>query len=312
MDWNEIAITTTTIGSEAVSQVLWEAGANGVYIKDPADIEASKNDANQWDYFDESIASGQNSEVYVRGYFPVDSPALEFIKKRCVEIKLLKNEGFDPGSLVVTAKKVKDEDWAENWKKYYHAFEVGKRLAVTPSWQQYDTDRALIKIEPGAAFGTGQHETTLMCLELCDEFAAEGMDVLDVGCDTGILGISAYLLGAKSVTAVDRDELAVSATKQNAELNKCRIYCFVNDLAQNVSGKYDLIFANIVADAIIRLVPQLGSLVKDNTIIITSGIIKDREQDVASAAANAGYKVKKRLTSGEWVALALALDKQGA
>lgn len=312
MDWNEITITTTTMGSEAVSQVLWDAGANGVSIDDPADIEACKNDANQWDYFDENIGAGQNTEVYVKGYFPEESPALEFIKKRCNEIKLLKNAEFDPGSLDITVKKVKDEDWAENWKQYYNAFEVGRRLEVAPSWQQYDTDRVLIKIEPGAAFGTGQHETTLMCLELCDEFAAEGMDVLDVGCGTGILGIAACLLGAKNVTAVDRDELAVGATKENARLNDCEINCFVNDLAQNIEGRYDLIFANIVADVIIRLLPQLENLTTDNTIIITSGIIKDREQDVNDAAVKAGYKVKKRLTRGEWVALALTQNLKGA
>ena len=166
----------------------------------------------------------------------------------------------------------------------------------------------LVQLEPGAAFGTGQHETTLMCLELCQLYLKQDAKVLDVGCGTGILGIAAVMLGAHNALEVDRDEVAVNAARHNAQLNHLtaeQVICMEGNLADAVKGKYDLIFANIVADAVITLLPTAKKLMARGASMIASGIILDREADVNEAVKRCGLKVVDRRNRGEWVALAI-------
>lgn len=312
MQWVEVTIRTTTLGSEAMSQVLFDEGVTGVSIEDMADVENLRTRHDEWDYMDEDIFSEHGNVVYVRGYFmrqPSTDQLVNRIMEKVVEITENAEEGFDVGLGEVLVKMVEEEDWSESWKQYYKPIEVGDRLVVKPEWEDYENreGRVVVELDPGAAFGTGQHETTLMCLELGEQYVRENDEVLDIGCGTGILGISAVMLGAKHALCIDRDEIAVSAGKRNARLNYCddRVELRLGDLAKGVKGKYDVIFANIVADVIIEFLPAAKKLMNKNAHIIASGIIRDRESDVLKAAESCGLVVGKRLEQGEWIALVL-------
>ena len=312
MQWVEVTIRTTTLGSEAMSQVLFDEGVTGVSIEDMADVESLRTRHDEWDYMDEDIFQEHGNVVYVRGYFmrqPSTDQLVNRIMEKVVEITENAEEGFDVGLGEVLVKMVEEEDWSESWKQYYKPIEVGRRLVVMPEWEEYEYPdaRVIVELDPGAAFGTGQHETTLMCLELGERYIQENDEVLDIGCGTGILGISAVMLGAKHALCIDRDEIAVSAGKRNARLNNCddRVELRLGDLAKGVRGKYDLIFANIVADVIMEHLPSAKKLMNRNAHIIVSGIIKDREQDVIAAVEKCGLQVLERMEQGEWVAFSL-------
>ena len=311
MQWVELTIRTTTQGADAMAQVLMDEGIAGVSIEDAADLQLYRRKSDEWDYIDETIFADHGDVVYVKGYIAMEKKvygAINSIMERAARIAEMDEPGFDPGAGEVLVKLVQDEDWAENWKQYYKPFTVGERLAVKPCWEAYDAPgRTVVELEPGAAFGTGQHETTLMCLSLCERYVTPDSLVLDIGCGTGILGIAAVKLGAQFATSVDRDEVAVSACKHNAALNGCldRMEVLEGNLADKVHGKYDLIFANIVADAVIALLPQAKHLMAKGATIVCSGIILEREADVLQAAQAQGLCVDARCNRGEWVALAL-------
>ena len=313
MRWVEVTVCTTSAGADAMSEMLMEHGVTGVSIEDRADVEMMQRRDDEWDYIDENIFSSLNGLVHVKAYLQENGNEQEkvaSIRRRAMEIANDPLLDGDFGGGEVYTCSIADEDWSENWKKYYQPFNVGNRLAVRPCWLEYEPEnRAVIELEPGAAFGTGLHETTLMCLQLCDSLATEGIRALDIGCGTGILAIGALLLGAQSALLVDRDEVAVAAARHNIERNRCtdRAIVWQGDLADGVDGKYDLIFANIVADAVIRLLPDAKNLLAEGGSIITSGIILEREQDVARAAEANGLVISERLNKGEWVALRLTV-----
>ena len=310
MQWIEITIHTNTNGADAMADVFFSLGIAGVSIEDAADIALYQRESNDWDYIDESIFANRGGDVRVKAYIQDEphAPAiLEAVRQKAKAVA--DTPGFDAGPGTVETQSLQEEDWSENWKQYYKPFTVGEKLAVTPDWEPYTADdgRCVVTLEPGAAFGTGQHETTYLCLDLCQRYVRPGARVLDVGCGTGILVIAAVLLGAKDCLAVDRDEVAVSACRHNVALNHCegRVTPVHGNLADQAEGPYDLIFANIVADAVIALLPDAKRLLAENGTIIASGIILDRENDVWQAAKALGLSVKQRQNKGEWVALAL-------
>lgn len=311
MKWVELTIRTTTLGADAMAEVLFDAGVNGVSIEDHADVDLFQRNEEEWDYIDENICAEHGTEVYVKGYLPYGGSVYSYTNKimqRAAAIVENSSEDFDVGRGEVLVRMVEDEDWSESWKQYYKPIEVGETLAICPQWEQYNGERTVIMMDPGMAFGTGQHETTLMCLEFCEQFAHNGMCVLDVGCGTGILGIASALIGAQSVLCTDRDSVAVSAVRINSELNNVEdIVSFqLGNLADGVKGEFDLVFANIVADAIIPLMQSMKKLLARQGNFIASGIIAEREADVMEAAKAARLKLKDRKAQGEWVALAFA------
>lgn len=310
MQWIEVTIHTNTQGADAMADVFFSMGITGVSIEDAADIALYQRESDEWDYIDESIFADRGEDVQVKAYIQ-DEPGAE---KQIAQIRARAAEaasvpGFDAGSGRVETKTLQEEDWSENWKQYYKPFTVGEKLAVTPYWEPYEAEdgRVVVTLEPGAAFGTGQHETTFLCLDLCQKYGKENGRVLDVGCGTGILGIAAVQLGARECLAVDRDEVAVSACRHNVALNGCeeKVTPVHGNLADQAEGQYDLIFANIVADAVIALLPEAKAHLAKNGTIIASGIILEREADVLAAADKAGLAVLDRKNKGEWVALAL-------
>jgi len=313
MDWMEAVVHTTTMGADVVSDVLMNAGAVGTAIEDRYDVTSSKKSDGMWDMIDEDVLKNMSEDVLVKAYFKDDMSAQETLL--LVEAKLRElrgvDMGFDMGSLRLEQKSVREQDWAENWKKYYKPFRAGERLVIKPSWEPYaakDGDLVL-ELDPGMAFGTGTHETTFMCMEQLETYVKPGCRAIDVGCGSGILALAAAKLGASDVLAIDLDELAVKVAAENTQKNGLSDVVRVKhgDLLENSEEKADVIVANIIADVICYLCGPAKKHLLPGGVFICSGIIRERKADVQRALKAAGYTVCKRLAKGEWVCLAATL-----
>lgn len=306
MDYIRITVKTTTEGSDVVSEILNEYSPRGVIIEDAADILGYDRPKEQWDYIDEHLADNYDSEVCVRGFMDDDSDtesALAEIKARLKELRDNAPE-FPFGSLDVSSEKIKDENWGETWKKYYKPFKPANKIVIKPSWEDYEpqSDDIVLELDPGAAFGTGSHETTKMCIGFLEEFVKPDTSVMDVGCGTGILAMCASLLGAKSVLAVDIDEDAVRVAKANTQNYNITVKC--GNLLEQQFGKADVIVANIIADAVKTLAPAAYGHLNGGGIYITSGIINERADEVEQAIKQAGFEMIEKRVLGEWSAFA--------
>jgi len=248
--------------------------------------------------------------VLVKGWFELNEHTHDVLNNVRQRLAELKQDAFiDMGTLELEMQNVADEDWAENWKKYYKPFRIGSHLVVKPTWEPYTAqpDDLIIELDPGMAFGTGTHETTNMCMQLLEKHLQDGMRVMDVGTGSGILAIAAARLGAKDILAIDIDPSAVKVAIENVELNGVQeqVRVVVGDLCKSEAMPCDLAVANIVADAICMLAGPLTRHLEKDRLLICSGIIREREQDVMNAATEAGYNLFDRIEKGEWVALAL-------
>ncbi len=308
MDWLEVVVHTTTMGADLVSAVLMEAGATGTAIEDRYDVTSSRREDGMWDMIDEDVLSRMSEDVLVKAYFKADTHAQEALLLAGERLRALGDLGFDAGSLRVETQNVREEDWAENWKKFYKPFRAGKRLVVRPSWEPFEAaeDDLVLELDPGMAFGTGTHETTFMCMLQLERYVTPGCRAIDVGCGSGILALAAAKLGARDVLAIDLDESAVKVARENIEKNGLtdRVRAIHGDLLQRREERADVIVANIIADVVIALCgPAKDHLLPGGTFIC-SGIIREREGDVLAALDAAGYDVDCRLERGEWVCLA--------
>lgn len=308
MNWNQIRITTVTEAVEAINYELMELGIKGVEIIDPKDILFSDKDQSAWDYVDDSLVKGDNPEVviikcYISEEENVDNYLAE-ISKRLESVS-----AFLPiGKGTIEVKGVKEEQWAHNWKKYYKPFRIGKHIVIKPTWESFDDlkeDDILIEIDPGMAFGTGTHETTSMCVELIEKYKKDSDRLLDIGCGSGILGISAAKLGTKDVVGVDIDPNAVRVAKDNVTHNNVSTYVSIREgnLLDVIEGEADIIVANIIADVIIGMADVIPQFLGVNGTFIASGIILDRMADVKEALVKVGLIPVEEKTKGEWAAL---------
>lgn len=309
MNWIEAAVHTTTAGADIVSELLMNAGATGTSIEDRTDVLNAQKPEGMWDMLDEHILDAMPEDVLVKAYFEEGASTpetLAFVRARLSELSHM-DLGFDLGSLEFTRETVHEQDWAENWKRYYKPFRAGERIVVKPSWEPYEPflEDLVIEMDPGMAFGTGTHETTYMCLQMLERYVRPGSACIDVGTGTGILAIAAAKLGARDVLAIDLDEQAVAVAKENIQKNGMEqvVHAQAGDLLKDSIGKADVIVANIIADVICALCGPAKSHIRPGGAFICSGIIREREEDVLRALRQAGYAVDCRIARGEWVCL---------
>ncbi|MDD4839720.1 MAG: 50S ribosomal protein L11 methyltransferase [Clostridia bacterium] len=290
MKYTEIQIETTHSEIDLVSDAMFSAGAEGVEIIDSEDVKDILADKSTWDYVDNSLLKTSDKAT---AKTVVDFENKEFINKLSDELKFLNIKNCS-----ISTKVINGEDWENEWKKYFNPIKT-HGITVVPSWIDYQQGKneKIIKIDPGMAFGTGEHATTRMCLEMMNP---KGKSVMDIGCGSGILGISSAILGATSVYMCDLDSKAVEFSKRNAEANnvECVIECA--DLLEKSDMKADLIFANITADILIRLSKSIIDHLNDGGEIILSGIIDLRELEVKDAYEALGLRVIERRAKSDW------------
>ncbi len=304
--WYEVQVKTTTEAVEAVSNFLVDIGAQGVVIEDPNDAIYQEGFEGDWDLFDKDEMEFSYEGALLKGYL-VGTNLEEKINSLRQRISLLSEFGLDPGEGEVTYAEVKDSDWANEWKKYFKPFRIGDHIVIKPTWETFDAkeDDLIIEIDPGSAFGSGTHETTGLCIELISEVVRADTEVFDIGCGSGILGIAAAMLGAKHVTAVDLDDAAVIATKDNADQNGVgdKFTVKAGNLVDVVEGQADLVVANIIADIIILLAGQIRPYIKEGGQFICSGIILDKLDEVLVALEANGFEVVEVRKKKDWAAI---------
>lgn len=314
MEWTQIKLYTATPAIEIVSGYLISHGLRGLMIEDAEDFNDFLEDTTvHWDYIDDELMKLKECETAVVFYIPDNLQGLEMLGGIRNGIESLRKEApeIDFGRLAFESEQIKEEDWETAWKKYYHPVRIGKHLVVCPCWEECELGDGDIRVtlDPGMAFGTGTHETTRLCMQFLEEAITPDSSVLDIGTGSGILATTALLLGAESAVGVDIDELAVKIAQENADLNGVgnRIRLFCGDLTEQVNGTFDVICANIVADVLIRLSQTVTRFMQPDTILIVSGIIEDRFDDVTAAMEQAGLRITGKKQENDWVSLRLCL-----
>lgn len=317
MEWTEVNIYTTADGIEILCAKLMDIGIKGFVIRDSEDFkEFLENKEGKWDYIDEDLMGLAECETCVTVYLPCNNQGADMllsIKSMLTEMKSADKKKIY-GRLEAELSNIREEDWANNWKQYFKPFKVGEKLAVKPSWEDYSNDdgRIILEIDPASSFGTGQHHTTRLCLELLQNCINNGDSLLDMGCGSGILSIAGVLLGAENAVAVDIEENAVKTAKENALKNnipegKYKTF-FGNiltdeELAVKIDKKYDIITANIVADVLIAMKDYFVRYLKNDGILIISGIIEERMDEVITAMESVGF-IKQNVSIKEgWTAV---------
>ncbi len=300
MDWTEIKITVNADDVDRAGDIASMVVPYGIYIEDYRTLEQEAWEIARIDLIDEDLLAKNRSKGIVHVYIsPEENPAeaVSFLKDRYA------SEGI---VYEIDETLCKNADWENNWKKYFKPMPVGERLLIRPIWEdEYEAgDRAVLHLEPGLAFGSGTHDTTRLCLETLEKYAYPGKTVLDVGCGSGILSVASLLLGADSAVGVDIDALAVKTAKENGITNgfdEPRFTVLKGSTTDKVTGKFDIIAANIVADIIIGLCGNVKDFMNPDAVFITSGIIEPREQDVLAAFEENGLEVIARHESGGWL-----------
>lgn len=246
-----------------------------------------------WDFVDEKVIDIEDDITAMRCYFSEEEEKLaekvkEEMERIAVEIELNITD---------------DEDWANNWKKYYHPLEIGEKIAIKPSWEEYNNkDRKVIDIDPGMAFGTGTHETTYLCIEALEKYVKDGMKIFDIGCGSGILGIAAIKLGAEKVVSVDIDEKCIETSKENARLNNVldKMEIYKGNLLDVIESSADIIVSNIIAEIIAEMIPELKLHLKGDKIFIASGIIIEKIHIVKDALEKEDFEILEINKKNGW------------
>lgn len=300
MDWTEITVTVNNKDVDQVSDIANEVVPYGIYIEDYTNLEQDVEEIAHIDLIDEKLLAKDRTKAKVHMYISCEDNPLEAVSKIS---EMLKEENIE---FEVDSLDCNDEDWLNNWKQYFQPSPVGEKLLIRPTWRKnYDPEgRIVINLDPGLAFGTGTHETTRLCLEVLEKIVKEDTTVLDVGCGSGILGIASLLLGAKTAVGVDIDPMAVKTAKENAVLNNVedKFTAIEGNFTEKVSGKFDIVVANIVADAIIFLSQGVKSFMKEDSVYIMSGIIDTRVDEVIKEVSK-NFEITQKLFLNGWYCL---------
>ncbi|BEU88578.1 50S ribosomal protein L11 methyltransferase [Selenomonas sp. TAMA-11512] len=304
MKWSHITISTSHEAAELVASLFEDLGAGGAVIDDPALLNAYIR-SGEWDYTDLEERE-ETSVVRVSAYIAADERLREKAELLRRGLADLQAKGVDTAPADITEELVEDEDWAETWKAYFHPEKIGEKIVIAPTWETYEAKEGdiVVRLDPGAAFGTGQHETTALCIRALERLVEPGMRVFDVGTGSGVLSICAAKLGAGDITAMDFDPIACRVARENIEVNGVgNVEVFESDLLQKASGRADLIIANIVADIIIRMFENVSDYLEDGGKMLLSGIIDDRVDDVLAAAKARGIRVESVELDKGWAAM---------
>ena len=300
MEWTEIIIEVNVKDLDKAGNIAHMISSYGIYIEDYSCLRKDLEEVGSIDLIDEELLSKDPSRAMIHVYLNSnESPneAISFIEERFNH----ENIKYKINTLVCS-----ENDWINNWKKYFKPTPIGNKIIICPSWEEVpdSNKRTILKIEPGMAFGTGTHETTRLCLEMIEKYLTPGDTVLDVGCGSGILSIASLLLKAKSAIGVDINELAVKVSRENAKLNNVhnRFIAVSGSLTQNIYGKFNLVVANIVSDIIIKLSENIHKYMYNNSTYIMSGIIDSRLNDVLSALSGKFDIIEQKSQKG-WFCL---------
>ena len=300
-EWSQVKVTVELSKLDTLVAIMSMIDLN-LMIEDFSDVDLKTC---YGDLIDESILNADKTIASVSVFIPAEksvSDAVAFIKERARDVEL---------EIKLEINGVNEEDWATAWKAYYKPVHIGEKMVIVPMWESYDEKpgEVIVRMDPGMAFGTGTHETTRLVVTLLEKYTSEGCRVLDVGTGSGILAICASKLGAGECKAYDIDPVAVRVARENIKDNDCdNISCDVSDLLYGVDlsgGQYDVVCANIVADIIIRMCPDISKYMKDDAILLASGIITERADEVVTAAEANGLRIRERLEDNGWCALVI-------
>lgn len=308
MKWTEVLIKVDPQAVEAVTDILYGLGAQGVAIDEPVDVQRLREDELYWDYIDEKLLENDTEETKIMAYFSEEETNLpEKIAVIKEKIRNLTEFGLSIGSGTVELSNVNQEDWESAWKQYFKPVHVTDRIVVKPEWEEYSPQEGeiVIEIDPGMAFGTGTHETTSMCINQIEKNLKAGDRVIDIGSGSGILSMAAVLLGAEKATGVDLDPVAVRVALENVELNNLqdKIEILHGNLTDVIREKADIVVANIMADIILILLEDVREFIKDDGLFISSGIIQEKRAAVEARLLEKNFSIVEVETKGEWCAI---------
>ena len=300
MNWTEICIKVKNEHKEQAEAIANMAVPYGIYVEDYSDIIEQSWEIAHVDLIEQELLDRDRSSVIIHLYISEEDNATE----RAEYIKELLTASKIPFEMV--SDTVNDSTWADNWKKFFKCTEIGNKLVIRPSWEEYDNSdgRKVLSIDPGAAFGTGTHATTSLCLQILEEHINEDSTVLDIGCGSGILAIAGVLLGAESAVGVDIDAQSVKVAKDNAGINGVvsKTEFLVGNLADKITDKYSVVCANIVADVILMLLENVEDFMTEDGILITSGIINIRKDDIINGFKKFGFEILEEHNKDNWYA----------
>lgn len=307
MKWSEFSIHTTHEAVEPISNILHEAGASGVVIQDPQDLVKDWGDQ-FGEVYQLSPDDYPDEGVIIKAYFLMNEEldaTIENVKKL---INNLVTYNIDIGVNKITLTEVHEEEWATSWKKYYKPVKVSPTVTITPIWENYEKEHEqeqIIRLDPGMAFGTGTHPTTVLCIQAIEDYIKKDDRIVDVGTGSGVLSIAAAMLGAKEVLALDLDEIAVNSAKQNIRYNHLedKIEVRKNDLLTGISPSFDMVVANILAEVILSFIQDAARVLKQDGIFIASGIITKKKDDVSVSLQLHGFEILEVREKEDWVAI---------
>jgi len=313
LNWIEIVIKTTYEAKEAVTNILHEAMVSGVVIEDSNDvINLLKEDQDRWDYLDEDLIQDYYDGVIIKGYFENDEDSTEKIDHVKAQINMLPRYDLDIGMTEIEIQNIEERDWNSEWKKNFKPFRLGDHVVIKPSWEEYVSCAGdiIIEIDSGAAFGTGSHETTSICIEQLEKYINPTKSVLDIGTGSGILSILASKLGASQVLGIDIDDDSIRVAKENVKINGCgNVDIQKGNLLENVDYTADVVVANITAGIIVKMISELHTVMQSGSVFIGSGVLSKKLDAVEDALILNGFEILEKIYKGEWAGLSARLIK---